>query len=137
MAESMIAQRIMSIAGFSNRFKWLPSDNMEDNVQRLSSYLRGFAPTAFREACRLDAQDKDPLFIAKWLLAQKLSDGPVRVVWLSERVGILVSLRDFLDFLDELWYPSSDDIVVESQSGGFVIGIDHEEQVLLFLPDSH
>src|SRR5262249_23176674 len=93
----------------------------------------GLVPKEYEETRRFDAQEIDTAAVVDWLRAQGIGDEPVKVYWLSDREGISIRLNDFLEFFDELWFPSSDDIVVESQSKMFVIGIDDEEQVQLFL----
>jgi hypothetical protein len=90
-------------------------------------------PEGYADVRKFDARDVEPSAIADWLRAQRLPEEPVKVFWSSCREGISIALKDFVTFFDELWFPSSDDILVESESKVFVIAIDHEEQVRLFL----
>lgn len=70
--------------------------------------------------------------MVEWLHTQGVQPEPVNVYWFQQQEGVSLQLGDFLDHLDELWFPASDDVVVESRSGEFVIVIDHEEQLDVF-----
>jgi hypothetical protein len=128
----MIAQRLESVSGLSGRFAWVPADQVRSRLGALRPFVDGSPPREYTLR-NFDAQDKDTAAIADWIRAQLTNDEPVTVLWISDRQGISIGLYDFLLFFDELWYPSSDDVIVESHSGTFVIVIDHEEQVRLFL----
>jgi hypothetical protein len=129
----MIAQRLRSVTGLSGKFGWLPPDEMQSRLDGLRAFDGSVVPKGYGEVRRFDARDTEPSAIADWLQAQQLPEEPVKVFWLFDREGISIELKDFLKYFDELWFPSSDDIVVESESTSFVIAIDHEEQVQLFL----
>src|SRR5437763_8751868 len=108
LGETMIAQRLQSVPGLSEKFVWLPPDEVHTRLHDLRPFLDGVFANEYEEAHRLDAREIDVASIADWLREQGLSDGPIKLFWLSQCEGISLDLRDFLRFLDELWFPSSD-----------------------------
>lgn len=54
----------------------------------------------------------------------------VKVVWVSDRVGIDLHYRTFVAHFDDFWYPSSDDVWVTDDRVSFLIELDHEELVM-------
>lgn len=129
----MIAQRLESIPGLLGRFQWISPEEVQHRMAGLRPILGESIPREYAEVREFDGRDTGVSAIADWLHAQINVDEQVRTIWLADRAGILISLSDFLQFFDQLWYPSSDDMIVESNSNIFVIVIDHEEQVRLFL----
>ena len=104
--------------------------------QELVSY---FADSGASSDCVTETFDANYLLthdIADWLRARGLPNEQVNVFWPSDQEGASLELKDFLEHLDELWFPSSDDVIVESSTKRFMFEIDHEEQVKLLRWDA-
>ncbi|MGP3985643.1 hypothetical protein [Streptomyces sp. 3N207] len=72
--------------------------------------------------------------LQSWLLAQNVDiDAEVLGVWLSDGLAARASYGKFVEVIDDLWYPSSDDvaIIALNPNGMDVIIIDHEEKISL------
>ncbi len=57
-------------------------------------------------------------------------DERVLALWPSESTLIDIGLEDLITNLDELWFPSSDDIWVLNPSAPKFLLLDHEEMLL-------
>lgn len=55
----------------------------------------------------------------------------VEVVWPFDRVAFRIDYADIVRHYDDLWYPSRDDVWILSPDRTNVVGIDHEEVVLI------
>jgi len=53
----------------------------------------------------------------------------VLVIWASENESALMRFEDVVNFYDDLWYPSRDDIWILASSPLVLIDIDHEEML--------
>ena len=51
----------------------------------------------------------------------------VLVIWGFEKFGVVIPYKVFCHFFDDLWYPSSDDVLVTDESMNNCVGISHEE----------
>jgi hypothetical protein len=132
MGKAMIAQRLQAASGLTGKFAVLPKSELSQRLRRLAPFFAADHIHEYGPPLTFDAREVLPRDIARWLGLHELPNEIVAVMWLSEHEGISMLLSDFLLHIDELWYPSSDDVIVESSSGSFVITIDHEEQARLF-----
>jgi hypothetical protein len=57
------------------------------------------------------------------------------VCWCSFGEGIAIQWNLFLAHFDDLWFPSSDDVVISSATRSWVLEITHEETVRFFRLD--
>jgi hypothetical protein len=79
----------------------------------------------------LDAADALPDEVRAWLSGLPVpSDAGVTVLWPFDKLAARLTYRSFVDSYDDLWYPSSDDVVVYWENGDElgVIVLDHEEE---------
>ncbi len=85
-----------------------------------------------RRQATLDAEDSEPEEVRAWLSGVGVPpDAEVIVLWPFDRVGTRMAYQSFVDNYDDLWYPSSDDVVVYRETGDElnVIVLDHEEEL--------
>jgi hypothetical protein len=75
--------------------------------------------------------DLRPEEAATRLQSVGIVDEDVLVCWPAFREGYKMAWRAFVAHLTDLWYPSSDDVVVTSPSRSWLLEITHEEQVRL------
>ncbi len=55
------------------------------------------------------------------------NDEAVWLIWLVDGAGISILFRDVVQYYDDLWYPSSDDVWVVEESLSWLLEFDHEE----------
>ena len=57
----------------------------------------------------------------------------LHVAWIADRLGAQMSFETFANNIDDLWFPSMDDIVsvLHSDSSLMVLVLDHEELITL------
>jgi hypothetical protein len=127
----MIAERLESIPGLSGRYELLPKDEAHAQIQDLQRLLRELDSRHNVEVRHFDARDALPSEIGDWLAIQNLGDEQVRLYWPYDSDAALMNIKDVILFIDKLWYPSSDDLLILPTSNQYVIEIDHEEQVFL------
>ena len=62
---------------------------------------------------------------------QKLAFGEERfsILWPYERFGAKIKLKNFVEDLDSLWYPSQDDVVFIGEDSAVLMVLDHEEKL--------
>lgn len=66
--------------------------------------------------------------VRSWLHSLPVeAESLVRVDWTRDGVGVEVPFSVFVRYFDDLWYPSSDDVVVVFPDGA-VLFLDHEER---------
>lgn len=63
-------------------------------------------------------------------------DPSVLVLWPSQRLAVSTQLSTFIDYYDDFWYPSSDDVWVVPSDLGWLLEISHEEIITLVRPDA-
>jgi hypothetical protein len=62
------------------------------------------------------------------------NDEAVRLIWRADEAGISIIFRDFVQYYDDLWYPSSDDVWVVEESLSWLLEFDHEEFIAFTKP---
>ena len=76
----------------------------------------------------IDVLNKSSDELKAVFLGLKLEDVEnFKILWLYDRFGARVELKDFVANLDSLWYPSQDDVIFIGQST--VVELNHEEKV--------
>lgn len=133
MANTVIAQRLEKVRNLSGRFHMVPLDQVRMRLNDLRAVLSNPVLKGYSEERVFDARDTDISMARDWVRVQGILNERVKAYWWYDLEGIYIDLYDFLDNLDELWYPGSDDIIVEADSHKFLLDIDHEEQFRLVL----
>jgi hypothetical protein len=110
----------------------LCKDEARVQLQELRQLLTELDSRREGEVRGFDASDAVPSEISDWIAAQGLGDSIVTVFWPYDGEAALMNTKDVIKNLDDLWYPSSDDLVVLSKSNHFLLDIDHEERVSLY-----
>ena len=67
-----------------------------------------------------------PNQVKEWL-SQSDIQGVVSLVWIDFGEGVNVDFKDFIHHYDDLWYPSSDNLVILSLDGQRALTLSHEE----------
>ena len=65
--------------------------------------------------------------IRQWLLEQTSDLNQTVIVSWNKELAVLVSWKVFCDYWDDFCYPSSDDVAIFPQSGGWMLIYSHEE----------
>jgi hypothetical protein len=80
----------------------------------------------------LDVSEFDSLELKSALRARFQDTGrQVLAAWPTDRTAVKISCQSLIDRIDDLWYPSMDDLVIVdgSSEGNRVIILDHEERL--------
>lgn len=77
----------------------------------------------------VDISSMDTEVVKQMLLAINVPNSDVYVLWFGDNIGIKIPFHIFCNFYDDLWYPSSDDILVCDTKKIFIIEVSHEESV--------
>jgi hypothetical protein len=73
-----------------------------------------------------DGRLADPDEVRSWLNWLPI-EGDVVVTWPSNGEAMKVPYEIFVEFYDDLWYPSSDDVWITDEVLSFLLELDHEE----------
>jgi hypothetical protein len=73
-----------------------------------------------------DTSTENSSEIRQWLGKVEMH-GVAAVVWIGLKDGIRIAFKDFICFYDDLWFPSSDDVLLMSQDGNTSVMLSHEE----------
>jgi len=125
-------------------FYWRLKDNPEiaksmrcmdgAQVTEMIDKYRTAQATAARALKSIDLTYATPVtLLPLWKNLGAVANEKVCVVWLRERVGIIVDFDVFVRSWDDLWYPSSDDVIVANTCYGFGASFDHEEKLSIWL----
>ncbi len=76
-----------------------------------------------------DIADLEPAGVQAMLARLPVEEEWVDVIWPYERAGVEMRYADFVRHYDELWFPSSDDVLVMTDRRDWVLELDHEETV--------
>jgi hypothetical protein len=100
-------------------------ERFADVENRLGSFA---ALVKIRSRCsaEIDAADLGPSELKDWLLA-RIPESEVVIAWVADRVGARMNLTLFADNVDDLWYPSMDDVVIMDDAQGILV-LGHEER---------
>lgn len=119
----------------ANRFAntpWLPMDYASVAMTRAqcATMLESFRPDGFIEQWELveeyNAQDVSADEIRSWLLKSQIQ-GLASFLWIPFRDGVTIDFALFVRFYDDLWFPSSDDLLIVSSKDHVALLISHEE----------
>jgi hypothetical protein len=130
---TMMAERLKSIPGLSERYQMLSKDQASGQIRIMRLLLRVLDSSRSNEVRHFDATGALPSEIGDWLVAQEIENEQVAVYWLYDNAAALMMMHDFIKYFDDLWYPSSDDVVVLPMSNQYVLYVDHEEHVYLYI----
>ena len=92
--------------------------------------LNGHGPSDF---LRLDISASKESEIIKHLKAFGLASCPeLSCIWLRQNQGITLAGNLVAEHFYDIWYPSSDDLVVSDREFSFLTYVDHEEWICHF-----
>src|SRR4051812_20853722 len=95
-------------------------------------------------AKRLVAGEFDDSFVASFSIAALsleaaaaklrlgIEDQLIYAYWFTVDEGIALKWQLFIEHFSDLWYPSSDDLILTAQGASWAIEINHEELVRVF-----
>lgn len=81
-------------------------------------------------SARIDVADLAPNEVRQWLSMLSDAASSVLVVWPANRVAAEMPFATVIDKYDDLWYPSTDDVLVMWPDGQLLL-MDHEERFCL------
>lgn len=81
----------------------------------------------------VDFSDTTKEKVLSWLKNLPISKKIVYLYWVSPREGIKLNFDDFAANYDELWYPSTDDVLVVDIDRRWIIVLNHEEIFSLYI----
>ncbi|MGE0870225.1 MAG: hypothetical protein AB7P03_16795 [Kofleriaceae bacterium] len=113
-------ERVCAIAALTGKYAELS----DEEVAAISRRVRGGRCI---ECYALD--ELDPDHVRAVLRNSGLADDQlVSIVWASDRFGISLRFDLFVAWFDDLWFPSSDDVII-AVDGRLRLLLDHEEQL--------
>ncbi|SRR5579884_1351018 len=123
----MLATVIESVASLREKSRLLSAEELESGLGHVMPCVRGQAGCEFIQVAELEVADSDKEQVIRWFRSLTLPNGVVNVYWVAQREGIQTPLDVFVSNYDDLWFPSSHDVVVEDQERRFLLILDHEE----------
>ncbi|GGN99581.1 hypothetical protein GCM10010112_93550 [Actinoplanes lobatus] len=79
-------------------------------------------------SARLGVSDRTDDEVRAWLRSLPVdADSVIRIDWARDGIGAELPFSVFAQHFDDLWYPSSDDVVVLTPDGALLY-LDHEER---------
>lgn len=57
---------------------------------------------------------------------------PINLIWLGDAIGISISVDLFASYWDDIWYPSSDDMIAFVSESHPIAYFSHEEMLYLY-----
>ena len=127
----MIEERLAALRSDQCAYKILDRVKCVDILQLVKSELVGSCGFTSPHSKVLDASTMGRQEILRWLgdIGGLFDD--VLVIWPFATFSIEMKYKDFVSHFDDLWYPSSDDVLVLSCDTGWLLVIDHEEMFSL------
>lgn len=75
-----------------------------------------------------DISDETPAQVRQYLSGLGIAEWEnVYLVWVANQIGVQMAFGDFVQYYDDIWYPSSDDIWISSENLSWFLNFDHEE----------
>ncbi len=131
--------RLESVSVLQERYTLLESKQVKAINRGIRSHFleKGNLKSSLQSrSTRLDICDAHPDEVRRILLSFGIPlDERVLVVWCSIETGISIVFREFVQYYDDLWYPSSDDVWVTQGSLPWLIEFHHEE-IITFVASS-
>lgn len=109
---------------------FLPKEHVVKRVKKMLHELR--LKDVYEKEQHIDAANMEPAEVRSWLSSLGLDRQEVEIVWLNDRDGARMGIDLFIMHYDELWYPSSDDIMISNATLSWILTIDHEEMFTLW-----
>ncbi|MFN0050615.1 MAG: hypothetical protein ACKV0T_00400 [Planctomycetales bacterium] len=122
----IVESRVSALHGFPYRYTTIALSSHECE-QVLAKFMLEKERNKWFQCDEFDTSDKSPGEVREWLRTLGIQ-GPVSVVWIGLGEGIHIDFSDFVHFYDDLWFPSSDDVLVVSSPGtDAAVMLSHEE----------
>jgi hypothetical protein len=126
--------RLESVLELQTKYEFLKTAQVQEIYNEINSRFRSkkgkLKPHLHPLSDRVNIEEMDPSEVRQFLLSLKVAhDEIVWLIWCSDETGISITFRDFVQYYDDLWYPSSDDIWVTEKSLSWLLEFDHEEIV--------
>lgn len=137
MLPEILQRRFEGIKGTPIDYAPLTPEEVDSVIAHGREQLRRIAVTPARPSqaiVRADIARASPDQVRAVLFGLPIGDDWVEVVWPYERAGVRMRFRDFVRYYDDLWYPSSDDLLITNGTKTWLLEVNHEETVT-FVPD--
>ena len=100
----------------------------------LGGSFSGLAGIRRNPVAKINAVDLTGQETKDWLSELPIEPhAELHVAWIADRLGAQMSFETFANNIDDLWFPSMDDIdaVLHSDSNLMILVLDHEELITL------
>jgi hypothetical protein len=131
---NMLEHRLRSAHIPESQCRLLPKEFVVETIERLDSRLPERGGVEYVRRAVRDVSDDDRQAVVDWVQALDLPAMDwVNVFWIADREGVSMSLNNFIQHYDDLWYPAADDVWICPSSGEWVLEFSHEEEVSLYV----
>jgi hypothetical protein len=137
MLPEILRRRFEGIKGTPIDYAPLTPEEVRSVISYGREQLRRIAagrPPLSQAIVRVDISRAGPDEVRATLSGLPIGDDWVEVVWPFERAGVRMRFRDFVRYYDDLWYPSSDDLLITNSTKTWLLEVNHEETVT-YVPD--
>jgi len=127
-----LEKRLQAIDGLAGKYGMLkPSPLVASILREGLKYV--LENEGYEQLLTQDVSDMDDADVISWLQSV-LSDvsNTISVWWLFEHEGVTIASGDFCEHYDDLWHPSSDDLLVVCGDGSRLVELHHEEVFAVF-----
>ena len=124
----MLSDVFRSVPSLQEHGRLLSNDEVENGLRTILPTSRGQGSCGYHRVAEFDATASDREEVIRWFQSLDTPASTVNVYWIEQREGIRLPLNLFVSYFDDLWFPSSHDVVVEDQESRYLFFLDHEEQ---------
>jgi hypothetical protein len=125
MNDIAVVERVMAARDRGAVVTPFESDLAATDIEALCSFSRHASRVPLH---RMDVSEIVRSRVVSWFRGLGIGDDVlVAVVWPALRAGAWLRFGAFVDSFDDLWHPSSDDVLVTDEERTWMITLDHEE----------
>jgi hypothetical protein len=132
----MLENRLISLRKMNNKYSLLSLKEVMQEIKQINCTIKENTNSITVTRLAKDIANDDRKEVLEWIhsLNLPLMDH-VHAVWLAEREGIIIKLHNFLECYDDLWFPSSDDVLIFPLSVKWMLEFSHEEKLYYYYSD--
>lgn len=123
---SMLTQRFRNSPDVLANVVYLSSDQGREVMLRIVAHRQSNEMT---NALVLDISSVSQAEVRKVLSPMRDATEVVWLIWVQYLSGVMVRYDEFVNYYDDFWYPSSDDLWITNSAVTFLIEISHEEML--------
>lgn len=124
--------RLSAVDSLKGKYALLSTAEAEISINEIITLIIYENPIILKTQ-EVDFSDATKEEVLSWLKNLPISKKIVHLYWVSPREGIKLNFDDFAANYDELWYPSTDDVLVVDIDKRWIIVLNHEEIFSLYI----